>query len=99
MELSKVVTQTLILSAIANQPLHLYGLIAKLSKDTGISFSLGSIQGTLIQLEKNHDVTSIKEGYKRVYRITDTGRCLMRLRVSQLERISEAVSNEMGVKP
>jgi DNA-binding PadR family transcriptional regulator len=91
MELSNLVTETLILSTISKQPLHLYGLILKLSKDTGIGFSLGSVQGTLIRLEKDHYIVSVKEGHKRVFGITDTGRCLMRVRVSQLERINEAV--------
>lgn len=68
-----------ILSLLADRPMHGYEIIRRLEEESGgmYSPSPGSVYPTLQMLEDQGCVTSEQQEGKRVYRITDEGRALL----------------------
>lgn len=69
-----------ILSLLDDRPMHGYEIIRRLEEDSGgvYSPSPGSVYPTLQMLEDQGCVISEQQEGKRVYRITDDGRALLR---------------------
>ena len=84
-----------ILSLLAEEPMHGYEIIRRLEEDSGgvYSPSPGSVYPTLQMLEDQGCVVSEQEEGKRVYRITDEGLALLDEHGDRVSDFTDRVSD------
>ncbi|MEU9603901.1 methyltransferase domain-containing protein [Streptomyces sp. NPDC048057] len=84
--------QTLVLSALADGPLHGYAINAAIEKLAGDRLGAGSLYGALARLEAKRFVEALEgEGRQRPFRLTGRGRQELALQAKSMARVSEHV--------
>ena len=95
----------LLMAALAQGPVHGYGVIARLREDSGGVFAMpeGTIYPALHRLEDAGFVTSTEEFVggkrRRVYALTDAGVARLDVRRAEWTAFSAVVSRMIGVQP
>jgi len=77
----------LVMTALAEKPMHGYGLIQELGKTYQRQVSAGLVYPTLQELEDRGYLTSAEGDGKRVYSITDEGRSCLERNKGLVERL------------
>ncbi|MFH8617818.1 methyltransferase domain-containing protein [Streptomyces sp. NPDC017979] len=84
--------QMLVLSALADGPLHGYAINAAIEKLSGDRLGAGSLYGALARLEAKRWVEALEgEGRQRPFRLTGRGRQELALQARSMARVSEHV--------
>ena len=95
----------LLMAALAQGPVHGYGVIARLRADSGGVFAMpeGTIYPALHRLERAGFVTSTDDfaggKRRRVYALTDAGAARLDVRRAEWTAFSAVVSRMIGVQP
>jgi PadR family transcriptional regulator, regulatory protein PadR len=95
----------LLLAALAQGPVHGYGVITRLREDSGGIFSMpeGTIYPALHRLEAAGLVASTDESVggkrRRTYALTDAGVARLEARRAEWTAFSTVVSRMIGVQP
>lgn len=99
-------TSRLILTVLAKEPAHGYGVIRWVKDVSGGAeqLAVGSVYGSLEKLESQglieHDRDAIENGRSRRYfRITDDGRSRLAVEVATLEVEVKAAKDALGTVP
>jgi|SRR5438477_13171185 len=98
--------QLLVLTVLAEGPLHGYAINAAIEELTGTKLGPGSLYGALARLEAR----GLIEGQgpmpaadaierHRTMQITDTGRDTLRAELQQMARVSQAGLRALGITP
>ncbi|MFI7210948.1 PadR family transcriptional regulator [Micromonospora maritima] len=96
----------LILTALAREPMHGYGIISDVAALSGGRLALrpGTLYGALDRLsdeglvERDHE--EIVEGrLRRYYRLTEVGRSVLTAETERLRRNVEAASQRLRIRP
>ncbi|MFE7133549.1 methyltransferase domain-containing protein [Streptomyces sp. NPDC057638] len=84
--------QMLVLSALADGPLHGYAVNAAIEKLSGAKLGPGSLYGALARLEAKHLVEPLEgTGRQRPVRLTTEGRALLEREARSMARVAERV--------
>ncbi|MEU5975511.1 methyltransferase domain-containing protein [Streptomyces sp. NPDC047315] len=84
--------QTLVLSVLADGPLHGYAINTAIEKLSGNRLGAGSLYGALARLEAKQFVEALEgEGRQRPFRLTGRGRRELALQARSMARVSEHV--------
>ena len=95
----------LLLAAVAQGPVHGYGVISRLRDDSGGVFAMpeGTIYPALHRLEASGFITSADEFVggkrRRTYALTDAGVARLDARRAEWTAFSTVVSRMIGVQP
>src|SRR5262245_10768287 len=95
----------LLMAALAQGPVHGYGVIARMREDSGGIFAMpeGTIYPALHRLEEAGFVTSnddfVGGKRRRVYALTDAGVARLDVRRAEWTAFSAVVSRMIGVQP
>jgi len=96
--------QMLVLTVLANGPLHGYAINIAIEDLTGRKLGPGSLYGALARLEAREliqpapGLAETQERH-RTMRITDAGRDALRAELQQMARVSEAGLRALGISP
>jgi DNA-binding PadR family transcriptional regulator len=91
-------SQTLILCALAEGPLHGYAINTAIEGLTGERLGPGSLYGALARLEAKGLVVSLGEtGRQRPVRLTDEGREVLERELRAMARVAAAGLRSLGV--
>ncbi|MGW4032547.1 methyltransferase domain-containing protein [Streptomyces sp. NPDC004838] len=94
--------QMLVLSALADGPLHGYAINTAIEKLSGRSLGPGSLYGAIARLEAKNLVEPLEgQGRQRPFRLTDQGRAALEREARSMARVSghvfeTAVPDEVG---
>lgn len=96
--------QMLVLTVLADRPLHGYAINTAIEELTGRRLGPGSLYGALSRLETRGLIRAADEPGEarerhRTMRITDTGRDQLRAELQQMARISAAGLRALGISP
>ncbi|MER7989969.1 helix-turn-helix transcriptional regulator [Streptomyces noursei] len=96
--------QMLVLTVLADGPLHGYAINAAIEELTGRKLGPGSLYGALSRLEARELIRPADEAAEaqerhRTMQITDTGRDQLRTELQQMARISAAGLRALGITP
>jgi DNA-binding PadR family transcriptional regulator len=96
--------QMLVLTVLADGPLHGYAINAAIEELTGRKLGPGSLYGALSRLEARGLIAPAGEAVEsperhRTMRITDTGRDTLRAELEQMARVSRAGLRALGSSP
>jgi DNA-binding PadR family transcriptional regulator len=96
--------QMLVLTVLADGPLHGYAINTAIQELAGSRLGPGSLYGALSRLEARDLIrptgtdTAPQERH-RTMKITDTGRDTLRAELEQMNRISQAGLRALGITP
>jgi DNA-binding PadR family transcriptional regulator len=91
-------SQTLILCALADGPLHGYAINTAIEDLTGERLGPGSLYGALSRLEAKGLVVSLTEtGRQRPVRLTDKGREVLERELRAMARVAATGLRSLGV--
>ncbi len=96
--------QVLVLTVLADGPLHGYAINTAIKELTGSRLGPGSLYGALARLEARDLIrpagteTAPQERH-RTMEITDSGRETLRTALEQMNRISQAGLRALGITP
>ncbi|MBY8882136.1 PadR family transcriptional regulator [Actinacidiphila acidipaludis] len=96
--------QVLVLTVLADGPLHGYAINTAIEELTGSRLGPGSLYGALSRLEARELIAPTDQPAEpgerhRTMRITDTGRHQLRAELQQMARISAAGLRALGLGP
>ncbi|NUQ97383.1 MAG: PadR family transcriptional regulator [Streptomyces sp.] len=96
--------QMLVLTVLADGPLHGYAINTAIEELTGRRLGPGSLYGALARLEgrgliQPADEAAGPQERHRTMRITDAGRDQLRTELQQMARISAAGLRALGINP
>jgi DNA-binding PadR family transcriptional regulator len=96
--------QMLVLTVLADGPLHGYAINTAIEQLTGRKLGPGSLYGALSRLEARQliqpaDAAVETEERHRTMRITDAGRDLLRAELQQMARVAAAGLRALGITP
>jgi|SRR5437763_7243023 len=96
--------QMLVLTVLAEGPMHGYAINTAIEALTGARLGAGSLYGALARLEARELVEPAGEkseepGRQRTVRITRAGRESLRAELEQLTRVAEAGLRSLGIAP
>jgi DNA-binding PadR family transcriptional regulator len=96
--------QMLVLTVLADRPLHGYAINTAIEELTGRKLGPGSLYGALSRLEARElirpaDKAAETQERHRTMRITDAGRDVLRTELQQMARISAAGLRALGITP
>ncbi|MQY34732.1 hypothetical protein SRB17_27020 [Streptomyces sp. RB17] len=96
--------QMLVLTVLADGPLHGYAINTAIEELTGRKLGPGSLYGALSRLEAREliqpaDQAAEAQERQRTMRITDAGRDQLRAELQQMARISAAGLRALGITP
>ncbi|MDQ2813951.1 MAG: PadR family transcriptional regulator [Actinomycetota bacterium] len=96
--------QMLVLTVLANGPLHGYAINTAIEELAGTRLGPGSLYGALARLEARALIEPAREpsgaqGRNRTMEITATGRDTLRAELEQMARVSRAGLRALGVAP
>ncbi|WNM29417.1 helix-turn-helix transcriptional regulator [Streptomyces sp. Li-HN-5-11] len=100
--------QMLVLTVLADRPLHGYAINTAIEELTGRKLGPGSLYGALSRLEarelirpadKAADKAAETQERHRTMQITDAGRDVLRSELQQMARISAAGLRALGITP
>jgi DNA-binding PadR family transcriptional regulator len=96
--------QMLVLTALADGPLHGYAINGAIETLTGTRLGPGSLYGALARLEARKLVEPAAEPSEtrdrhRTVRITAAGRAALRAELEQMARVAKAGLRALGVAP
>jgi DNA-binding PadR family transcriptional regulator len=96
--------QMLVLTVLAERPLHGYAINTAIEELTGRKLGPGSLYGALSRLETRElirpagDAAEARERH-RTMQITDTGRDTLRAELEQMARVSHTGLRALGITP
>jgi DNA-binding PadR family transcriptional regulator len=95
--------QMLVLTVLANGPLHGYAINAAIEELTGTKLGPGSLYGALARLEARDlirpaDDPAAGERHRTML-LTDAGREALRVELQQMARVSQAGLRALGITP
>jgi DNA-binding PadR family transcriptional regulator len=93
--------QTLVLCALADGPMHGYGINTAIEQLTGQRLGPGSLYGALARLEAKGliEATAGDEGRQRPVRLTDEGRTVLERQLRTMAGVAAAGLHHLGVLP
>jgi DNA-binding PadR family transcriptional regulator len=96
--------QMLVLTALADGPLHGYAINTAIEELTGRKLGPGSLYGALSRLEARELIRPTGEAAEaqerhRTMQITDAGRDTLRAELEQMARVSQAGLRALGIAP
>ena len=96
--------QMLVLTVLADGPLHGYAINTAIQELTGGRLGPGSLYGALSRLEARDlirpaDIDAAQQERHRTMEITDIGRDTLRAELEQMNRISQAGLRALGITP
>jgi DNA-binding PadR family transcriptional regulator len=96
--------QMLVLTVLADGPLHGYAINTAIEELTGRKLGPGSLYGALSRLESRELIRPVDEAAEsrerhRTVQITDAGRDQLRAELQQMARISAAGLRALGIAP
>jgi DNA-binding PadR family transcriptional regulator len=93
--------QMLVLTVLADGPLHGYAVNAAIERLTGRKLGPGSLYGALSRLEARELIRPMGEARERhrTMQITDAGRDTLRVELEQMARVSQAGLRALGITP
>ena len=96
--------QMLVLTALAEGPMHGYAVNAAIESLTGARLGAGSLYGALARLEARKLIEPAgahgeEPGRQRTVRITGAGREALRAELEQMSRVAEAGLRSLGIAP
>jgi DNA-binding PadR family transcriptional regulator len=96
--------QMLVLTVLADRPLHGYAINTAIEELTGRKLGPGSLYGALARLEARElirpaDRAGEASERHRTVQITDAGRDTLRAELQQMARISQAGLRALGIVP
>ncbi|MGW2650347.1 PadR family transcriptional regulator [Streptomyces sp. NPDC001393] len=96
--------QMLVLTVLADGPLHGYAINTAIEELTGHKLGPGSLYGALSRLEARELIRPAEQGPEtqerhRTMQITDAGRDQLRAELEQMARISAAGLRALGITP
>jgi DNA-binding PadR family transcriptional regulator len=96
--------QMLVLTVLADGPLHGYAINTAIEELTGRKLGPGSLYGALSRLEAREliqpaDQAAEAQERHRTMQITDAGRDRLRTELQQMARISSAGLRALGITP
>jgi DNA-binding PadR family transcriptional regulator len=96
--------QMLVLTVLAEGPLHGYAINTAIEELTGRKLGPGSLYGALTRLETRELIRPADEAAEtgerhRTMQITDAGRDLLRAELQQMARVSAAGLRALGINP
>ncbi|MFF7597682.1 PadR family transcriptional regulator [Streptomyces mirabilis] len=96
--------QMLVLTVLADGPLHGYAINTAIESLAGSKLGPGSLYGALSRLETHGLIRPADEANDpgqrhRTMQITDAGRNLLRTELQQMARVSSAGLHALGVDP
>jgi DNA-binding PadR family transcriptional regulator len=94
--------QMLVLTVLAERPLHGYAINTAIEELTGRKLGPGSLYGALSRLEARELIRPASETAEerhRTMRITDTGRETLRVELEQMARVSRTGLRALGITP
>jgi DNA-binding PadR family transcriptional regulator len=92
--------QLLVLTVLAEGPLHGYAINAAIEDLTGTKLGPGSLYGALTRLEARGLITAADATERhRTMQITDAGRQTLRAELQQMARVSQAGLRALGISP
>jgi DNA-binding PadR family transcriptional regulator len=92
--------QMLVLTVLADGPLHGYAINTAIEELTGRKLGPGSLYGALSRLEARDLIRpsdDAADSRHRTMRITDTGRATLRAELEQMARVSQAGLRALGL--
>jgi DNA-binding PadR family transcriptional regulator len=93
-------SQTLVLCALANGPLHGYAINAAIEELTGERLGAGSLYGALTRLEAKGLIESLGEqGRQRPVRLTPKGRDVLERELTAMAKVAATGLKHLGLKP
>jgi DNA-binding PadR family transcriptional regulator len=96
--------QMLVLTVLAERPLHGYAINTAIEELTGRKLGPGSLYGALSRLEARELIRPAGEAAEarerhRTMQITDTGRDTLRAELEQMARVSRTGLRALGITP
>ncbi len=96
--------QILVLTVLADRPLHGYAINTAIEELTGRKLGPGSLYGALSRLEARELIRPADEAAEaqerhRTMQITDTGRDTLRAELEQMARVSQTGLRALGITP
>jgi DNA-binding PadR family transcriptional regulator len=96
--------QMLVLTVLADRPLHGYAINTAIEELTGRRLGPGSLYGALSRLETRELIKPADESAEtperhRTMQITDAGRDQLRTELQQMARVSAAGLRALGIAP
>ena len=92
--------QMLVLTVLADGPLHGYAINAAIEELTGQRLGPGSLYGALTRLEAKRLIESLpEEGRQRPLRLTAEGRAFLEQELRTMARVAAAGLRSLGVRP
>jgi DNA-binding PadR family transcriptional regulator len=91
--------QMLVLTVLAEGPLHGYAINTAIEELTGRKLGPGSLYGALSRLEARELIRpsdDASDARHRTMRITDAGRAALRVELEQMARVSQAGLRALG---
>jgi DNA-binding PadR family transcriptional regulator len=94
--------QMLVLTVLANGPLHGYAINTAIEEVTGRRLGPGSLYGALSRLEARDLIRPAGEAPEagerhRTMQITETGRATLRVELEQMARVSQIGLRALGI--
>jgi DNA-binding PadR family transcriptional regulator len=92
--------QLLVLTVLADGPLHGYAINTAIEELTGARLGPGSLYGALTRLEAKRLIEPLaEEGRQRPLRLTGEGRALLERELRTMARVAAAGLRNLGVRP
>jgi DNA-binding PadR family transcriptional regulator len=90
----------LVLTSLADSPKHGYALIKDIEDFAGVTLGAGTLYGALSKLEEAGLVEALPaEDRRRPYRITPSGRELLRVRLTEAARVAQVGLQRIATRP
>jgi DNA-binding PadR family transcriptional regulator len=92
--------QMLVLTALADGPLHGYAINTAIERLTGQRLGPGSLYGALTRLEAKRLIEPLaEEGRQRPLRLTDEGRTALERELRTMAHVAAVGLRSLGVRP
>ena len=92
--------QMLVLTVLADGPLHGYAINTAIEELTGQRLGPGSLYGALTRLEAKRLIEPLaEEGRQRPLRLTDEGRTVLEQELRTMARVAAVGLRNLGVRP
>lgn len=92
--------QMLVLTVLADGPLHGYAINNAIEELTGDKLGPGSLYGALTRLEGRQLIEPTEEvGRQRPVRLTDQGRTALREELERMAKVSRIGLRSLGIEP
>jgi DNA-binding PadR family transcriptional regulator len=93
-------SQTLVLCALADGPMHGYAINAAIEQLTSQRLGPGSLYGALARLEAKHLIEPLEgTGRQRPVRLTDEGRRVLEHELRTMARVAATGLRSLGLSP